>query len=518
MSGRLERKTFLIRVFLVILTVLFMSFDSPARVKPVIQEGHSGWVNSVAFSPDGKLLASGSDDNTIKLWDVKSGKTVATLYAFLDASVAITPEGYFTGTGSYKKYIHFVDDENLKVYTDEEYYRTFHRPDFIVAALEGRSIETKKIAKHEKRKTDITVVAVSPPAVFIDSPDDGSVVDTDRLELRVVVKSKSPVRRIDIFVNGKKVAEKGEKSIKRKKESTTKMEEVFNLNLRPGRNQIKVVAYNECGRDEETVNVTFERRDLPRLFLLSIGAEDYRYLKGENLKYAADDAIAIAKAFREMEGKLFSKVYTKVLAKGGDLEPTRDNIIDSLDFISQAGQYDYVILFISGHAINEDGIYYFLPEDARVKDKDKKTFRKSSLVKWSDIEDELLDLPSKVVVLLDTCHSATFFSGGVRAPDFDRIQRRLEERGIVFIASSGKDEFSFERDEWKHGAFTYAILKGLEEGEADTIKDGIIKIKELDLFISEYVPEITGGKQHPRSRAGNYEDFVVWKIDTTRRK
>jgi WD40 repeat protein len=46
-----------------------------------VLQGHTSWVRSIAWSPDGLVLASGSQDETIKLWDVKTDECKKTLIA-----------------------------------------------------------------------------------------------------------------------------------------------------------------------------------------------------------------------------------------------------------------------------------------------------------------------------------------------------------------------------------------------------------------------------------------------------
>ncbi|MFN6494531.1 NB-ARC domain-containing protein [Nostoc sp. DedQUE03] len=72
--------------------------------------GHSSWVKSVAFSPDGQTLASGSDKQTIKLWDVHTGKCLKTLQGHSNwvRSVAFSPDGEILASGG--------DDQTVKLW------------------------------------------------------------------------------------------------------------------------------------------------------------------------------------------------------------------------------------------------------------------------------------------------------------------------------------------------------------------------------------------------------------------
>jgi uncharacterized caspase-like protein len=240
-----------------------------------------------------------------------------------------------------------------------------------------------------------------------------------------------------------------------------------------------------------------------KLYALVIGVSHYAD-PAMVLKYAAKDANDFAKVLQDQKGRYYADVETRVLA---DSAVTRANLIKGLEWLEQmaTNPNDVSVLFLAGHGMtDEKQAYWFYTADANDDDVRVKGISQDELRK------SLQGVQGKVLWFLDTCHAGA--AGKRPRVDINVLANTVsasENGGIVVFASSTGRQVSVESGALGNGAFTKAVVEGIEFGDAAR-RDGLITTSTLDSYVVSRVGELTDNQQTPvMQRPPEEPDFAI---------
>lgn len=485
--------------------------------------GHTGDVLALAISPDGRRAVSGSADQTVRLWELATGKLLLTLFAARNGEwVAFTPPGYYASSAYGDAYLGLHINRGAK--ESASYYDTaslaaqLRSSDFVhhyvdawgdigIALARTNEALPAYLSKLQLYRFE-ELPQFAPPAIYLMDPGVDVSVRGDRLEVkaRAFSPNMEPITEIFFLINGRRIDDRWLKSVGAPNATYNGRFAAItgSVPLPEKVNRISVVARNRFNVSEPAVievrrtggPAELEKILKPDLYVLSIGISEYRDPELQQLRFADDDARGVSDAFAGQNGKLYRNVFTRVLTEG---DATKAAVTEALAWLTrEATQQDVAVIFLAGHAYNDEREgFYFLPYGGTTSS------LAASSVRWTEFQSVLEKLPSKTLLLADTCHAGliTGASERTRGPargDLTQALRALINAGsgsVVMTATMGL-ESSYEDDRWQHGAFSKALIEGLS-GRADYDKDRAVYIRELDHYVTRRVNALTQGRQHP---------------------
>ncbi|KAI0440658.1 vegetative incompatibility protein HET-E-1 [Xylaria telfairii] len=227
-------------------------------------EGHSDWVESVTFSPDGKFVASGAHDETIRIWAADTGDLLQTLESNNGEiiSVAFSPDGKVLASGSRYAQLWAVDTGKL-LRTLESHNTTVISVTFssdgksVASVLQDKIVQLWTITGHLLQTLEghvklIESITFSPNSKLIASVSKDSTIriwatDTGNL-LRTLEDSLSSVNSIAFSPDGKVLASGQTRGIQLWDVETGNLLQIFKSNSSFNVGIVKSLAFSSDGK------------------------------------------------------------------------------------------------------------------------------------------------------------------------------------------------------------------------------------------------------------------------------
>lgn len=504
--------------------------------------GHQGDMWALSPSADGRYLVSGSDDQTVRLWNLATREPVVTLYNGRDGEwVLWTEQGYYMGSENADRLVGWQInrgvDKTAEFVEAGQLHRWLYRPDIVAKAITlASAAEAIRTSEGTSFKLE-DIIKTPPPRLALLAPAEHATLSGGfaRVKLRID-PTPDPVQRIAVRVNGNVITEQTP--------DTAEGEIEMTVPLASGSNIVTVVATNRIGDSKVEVRVTnsgegpLDKRGI--LYVVAIGINAYPNLPKVcgadhkqrcDLSYSVADAGLFADTMARHLGTEHRAIDVRLLTGGPAVtpppdwknvtftqaEPTANNIRDALQRVRNlAEETDTVVVFTAGHGWKDGADYLFLPTDAVPEGRG---WRGSTVVKWPELETVVFGAHGRRFLFVDTCHSAGAFN--------DKLGSAAARNDVTAFVATGPDEQAVEVQDLNQGIFTYAIARGLgpEAKAAAGRGGGVVRASDLERFIKtrtsalidQYWPNFetaTRRKPSPRLyRSQDAADHVLARVD-----
>ena len=511
-------------------------WDAVSRKLIFKLEGHTGWVNSADFTKDGKMIITGSDDQTAKIWDATTGQLIYTLIAVDHSEYLVYDDkGHYDGTEAARNLLYFTCGS--EVIGLDQVKDQLWVPNLAERIIKGDTINAKTLS-------ELDICGLTPEVeeghgstgeyYFKITPRRGGLGDTVLLVNGIEVKryQSSELKKNGDFY-----------------ELILKNEKLSNYFVEGEENQITVKSYTSDNTISSRGANPFSTKTKaptspPNLYAVMVGVSDYKGTQ-LHLKYAAKDANDISRAVENASKKLLNTdkqehvfMYNLTTEKDHYLLPEKNGIKKVLAEIGKkATPNDILLLFFAGHGVMEGDKkqFYFLTSDAsgftNVADVGISTAELTEWIKPQNIKAQ------KRILIFDACNSGQAIKDFVKMGTDDQkylaarddensqqikaIDKLNEKSGLFILSASASNKSAYEMGRYSQGLLTYSLLKAIKQ-DPEILEDGkYLNVSRWFNAAEKTVTELSkdnGARQEPQIITSNniniglVDDEVIAKI------